>query len=143
MGALFCLGVVSDGLSWIVWVGVGVIAVHVALSIGTTRQMLFEKSRLPSTKKKAHQLKKWVSGIAVGVVAAAHVLLIPGSASWVAVVLLLDAVLAAHTCVSAKSLVKDLGIASGFRHAIRALAVIAAILISAGVCISHCGLVLH
>lgn len=68
MGTLFC-GAFSDELNWAVWIGVGIIAVHVALSVGTTRQMLCDRSRPPSAKKKAHQLKKWVSGIAIGVIA--------------------------------------------------------------------------
>lgn len=137
MGALFCWDMFSDGLSWVVWVGVGIIAVHMALSVGTTRQMLCDRSRPPSAKKKAHQLKKWVSGIAVGVIAVAHVLLDFGSVAWAIVALLLDVALATHVCISAKSLAKDLGLGSKSRYAVRVLAILVALL--AGTMIVFCG----
>ena len=134
MGTLFCWRMLSDELSWVVWVGIGITAVHVVLSVGTTRQMLCDKSRPPSAKKKAHQLKKWVSGIVVGTIAVAHALLIFGSTTWAIVSLLVDVSLAAHICISAKSLTKDLGFVSGFRYAIRALAVAIAMFASLGLC---------
>lgn len=138
MGTLFCFGVVSGGLSWIVWIGVGVIAVHVALSVVTTCQMLCDEARPPSAKKKAHQLKKWVSGIAVGVIAVAHVLLGFESITWAVVTLLLDAVLATHICISAKSLVGDLGLAPNWRHAIRVVVVLTAIPVGTGIIFHSC-----
>lgn len=58
MGALFCWGAVSGEASWVVWVGVCIAVLHVALSIGTTRHMLHDEVRPPSAKKKAHQLKE-------------------------------------------------------------------------------------
>lgn len=128
MGTLFCWGMFSDELNWAVWIGVGIIAVHVALSVGTTRQMLCDRSRPPSAKKKAHQLKKWVSGIAIGVIAAAHVLLDFGSVAWAIVALLIDVALATHVCISAKSLAKDLGLDAKSKYAVRVFAILVAFL---------------
>ena len=137
MGAFFCWDMFSDELSWIVWVGVGIIAVHVALSVGTTRQMLCDRSRPPSAKKKAHQLKKWVSGIGIGVIAVAHVFLDFGSVAWAIVALLVDVALATHVCISAKSLAKDLELGSKSRYAVRVFAILVALL--AGTVIAFCG----
>lgn len=136
MGVLFCWGVVSGEASWIVWAGVCVVVLHVMLSICTTRQMLHDEERLPSAKKKTHQAKKWVSGIAVGAIAVAHALLACGNAAWIIVALLLDVALATHICISAKSLVKDLGLTSGLRYAIRTLTIVVAVFTGLGICVS-------
>lgn len=136
MGALFCWGVVSGEASWVIWIGVCVVVLHVVLSIGTTRQMLHDEERLPSAKKKTHQSKKWGSGIAVGAIAVAHALLACGNAAWIIVALLLDVALATHICISAKSLVRDLGLASGLRYAIRVLAIVVAVFTGLGICVS-------
>lgn len=136
MGTLFCWGVVSGEASGIVWIGVCVIALHVAQSIGTTRQMLDDKESPPSAKKKGHQAKKWVSGIAVGATAVAHALLTFGSMSWAVVTILLDVALATHICISVKSLVKDLGFASGLRYAIRVPTIAIALFVGLGICAS-------
>ncbi len=136
MGALFCWGVVSGEVSWIVWAGVCVVVLHVVLSIGTTCQMLHDEERLPSAKKKTHQAKKWVSGIAVGAAAVPHALLAYGNAAWIIVAILLDAALATHICISVKSLVKDLGLASGLRYAIRVLTIVVAVFTGLGICVS-------
>lgn len=119
MGALFCLGVVAGEANWVVWAGVCVIVLHVVLSIGTTRQMLFDETRPPSAKKKEHQLKKWATGVLIGAVAMAHVLAIFQSLLWSVIALALDITLVMHVCVCAKSLVKDLGLAPNWRHVIR------------------------
>lgn|GEM_PF-4477619 len=129
MGALFCWGAVSGEASWVVWVGVCIAVLHVALSIGTTRHMLHDEVRPPSAKKKAHQLKKWISGVLVGVVCAAHVLTIFETRLWFVIVLTLDVALAAHVCVSAKSLVKDLRLAPNLRYVIRVFAIAIAALV--------------
>lgn len=134
MGALFCWGAVSGEASWIVWAGVCVVVVHVALSVGTTQQMLHDEAKPPSAKKKEHQAKKWFSGIAVSITAATHALLAFGSMTWALIALLVDVSLAAHICISAKSLVKDLGFTSGFRYAIRVLAVAVAGFAVFGIC---------
>ena len=129
MGALFCWSVASGEVGWVVWVGVCIAVLHVALSIGTTRHMLHDEVRPPSAKKKAHQLKKWISGVLVGVVCAAHVLTIFETRLWFVIVLTLDVALAAHVCVSAKSLVKDLRLAPNLRYVIRVFAIAIAALV--------------
>lgn len=129
MGTLFCLGVVSEEASCFIWTGVCVVVLHVALSIGTTCQMFDDEMRPPSAKKKVHQLKKWVTGALVGVVAVAHVFAIFETRPWSVIALALDVVLAAHVCVSAKSLVKDLGLAPNQRYAIRVFTIAIAVLV--------------
>lgn len=126
MGTLFCLDAVSGEASWIVWAGVCIVVVHVALSVGTTRQMLHDEAKPPSAKKKEHQLKKWVSGALVGVFAVPHVLAIFETCLWYVIVLALDVALAVHVCVCAKSLAKDLRLAPNYRHAIRVFAIVIA-----------------
>lgn len=129
MGALFYCGVFSGEASWVVWIGICIVAVHVALSVGTTLQMLHDKARPPSLKKKWHQAKKWISGVLVGVVGVAHVLTIVETRLWFVIVLALDVALAAHICVSAKSLVKDLRLAPNLRYVIRVFAIAIAALV--------------
>lgn len=139
MGTLFCCGMFSGEASWVVWVGVCIVAVHFALSIGTTLQMLHDKARPPSLKKKWHQVKKWVSGIAVGTITIAHILLAYGNTTWAIVAILLDVALATHICISAKSLIKDLGFAPSLRYAIRILSVVVAAFAGLGICVSISG----
>ena len=72
----------------------------------------------------------------MGASAVAHALLACGNAAWIIVALLLDVALATHICISAKSLVKDLGLASGLRYAIRALTIVVAVFTGLGICVS-------
>lgn len=123
MGALYASGWVAGDMPWIIWLAVGVIVIHVALSLGTTKQMLDDADRPPSRNKKWHQVKKWVTGITAGLLIAAHVLTDLAIPAWAIIAILLDIVLASHICVSAKSLVKDLGMPSSWRFVIRALAI--------------------
>lgn len=60
---------------------------------------------------------------------AAHVLTIFETRLWFVIVLTLDVALAAHVCVSAKSLVKDLRLAPNLRYVIRVFAIAIAALV--------------
>lgn len=135
-GALFINGVALGGARWLVWAGVVVIVVHVALSVGTTYRMLCDRVRPPSTKKKRHQVKKWVTGLAVAALVVVHMPVVASGASWSLIALLLDIALAVHLCVSAKSLVKDMGLASSMRFAVRAFAITVAAFAGIGICVA-------
>lgn len=123
IGALFVSGLVAGEVPWIVWLAVGIIVVHIVLSIGTMKQMIDDANRPPSEKKKRHQAKKWLTGLAVGVLAVAHAFAYFTTPAWAIIAILLDIALASHICVSAKSLAKDLRMPSNWRFAIRALAI--------------------
>ena len=95
---------------WVVWVGVGLVAVHIIMSIGTTVSMWTDTVRPPSDKKKRHQIMKWVTGVALLAVAGIHMASgMPGSA-WpmAALMLCVAAALGWHMFVASKSLLKDL-----------------------------------
>ena len=81
--------------------------------------MLCDEARPPSAKKKAHQIKKWVTGVLIGVVAVAHVLTVFETLLWSVIALALDVALVTHVCVCAKSLVKDLKLTPRWRYVIR------------------------
>ncbi len=116
-----------DGkLVWVVWIGVGVLAVHVLMSVGTTVAMLRDTERPPSTKKKRHQLMKWVTGCMLLLAAGLHVAYMTGAfgvadpialnvASFVLVLCVVAAV-AWHEFVASKSLLKDLHVPNHKRY---------------------------
>ena len=97
-----------------VLVGVAAIAVHVALSIGTSAQQMNDKERPPSPRKKRHLALKWVTGAVLALVAVVHV--VGGMELGGRVTLaLLAAAIAVHACVGAKSLLKDVGLSDVWR----------------------------
>lgn len=118
---------------WMVWVGVGVLAVHIALSVGTTVSMLTDTKRPPSAKKKRHQLMKWITGVTLLAAALVHVSTTSAIAnggvvhelSWLefALMLVVAAALAWHIFVASKSLLKDLHVPDHkrFRPAMQAV----------------------
>ena len=59
----------------------------------------------------------------------AHVLTVFETRLWFVIVLTLDVALAAHVCVSAKSLVRDLRLAPNLRYVIRVVAIAIAALV--------------
>lgn len=103
-------------LIWVVWIGVGVVVLHIIMSGVTTYDMWTDTERPASAKKKRHQWLKWITGGLVLACAAAHmyVTLAPGAvpnAVFVLRTLLMIALaglLAWHIFTSAKSLLKDL-----------------------------------
>ena len=123
-----------SALAWVVWVGVGAIVVHLILSGITTYDMWTDRKRPASPRKKRHQYLKWISGAAVLVCAAAHMLVVlapglfPGSTHVLRHVLMiaLAAALCWHIFISAKSLLKDLwpGATKRARNLIRAAVVV-------------------
>lgn len=133
MGAFFVNGLVFGEVRWIAWVGIGIIALHGLLSIGTTWRMFNDRMRPPSAKKKEHQIKKWITGIIIGVITIAHVLVPFGTATWVFVALLLDGAGIVHICISSKSLVKDIKFPPQGKYVVRAVTILIAVLAGLGV----------
>lgn len=102
----------------LVWIGIAGIGAHVVLSVATSYTMLTDTQRPPSTKKKQHLVLKWASGIALCIAACVHALgLFPGNervlASIVAVLI------AWHSWVGTRSLLKDLSLPREWKTAIR------------------------
>ena len=111
---------------WVVWVGVGVLVAHIALSVGTTVSMLTDTKRPPSAKKKRHQLLKWVTGLTLLAAVLVHVCTTSAIAnggvvhelSWLefALMIAVAAALAWHIFVASKSLLKDLRVPDHKRY---------------------------
>lgn len=127
----------SGRFVWVIWVGVGLVAMHVIMSIGTTVQMWTDKKRPPSDKKKRHQILKWVTGVALLVTAAIHMAGGMPNASWpVAILMLLvAATLGWHMFVASKSLLKDLHVPDHKRWRVWLRAVLVAACAAAGIII--------
>lgn len=127
LGTLLGLVGFLSPFTWLVWVGVALIGVHVALSIFTSREQLTDLERPPSPRKKRHLVLKWATGGLLALVAVAHVVAIRlgGMAavnSTVTGALLtacLAVVLAVHLCVGSKSMLKDLNISRRYKLAFR------------------------
>ena len=107
--------------AYIPWIGVGVVVIHVVMSIVTSYGQLTDAEFPPSSRKKRHLLLKWLSGICLAVVAAIHIVSIQAfgseaiqvSITATATVLLLVVVLVIHVWIGAKSLITDLGLHKG------------------------------
>lgn len=133
-GASMAFGFES-ALKALAWAGVAGICAHVVLCAVTSYQMMTDTVRPPSSKKKRHMALKWATGALLLVTAAVHFTVLgTGSASasgvqasGAALALALLVVLAAHLCIGAKSLLKDLNIDRTYRTAFRAVVVVLAV----------------
>ena len=127
LGNAWSFGAIAGQFSWLVWVGVACIAVHVVLSVITSAEQLGDKERPPSARKKRHLALKWATGLALAAVAFVHVaggLLfgLPNGFSAVGNAVLLAILclaLAVHACVGARSLLKDLNLDRRYKGAFR------------------------
>lgn len=117
-GASFIWGF-SSPLSVLVWVGVALAAVHVVLSVVTSREQLNDAERPPSPRKKRHLALKWATGLLLAGAAAAHVALPKGPVLGVVLIAVVAVALAVHVCVGSKSLLKDIGVDRRFKTAFR------------------------
>ena len=146
--ALFVFGI-SDAAAWVVWVGVALAGVHVAVCIATSAYQLTDTVRPPSREKKRHLVLKWVTGALLVATVAAHVLgfrvlgesVNAPSMFGALVVVAVAAALAVHLCVGAKSLLKDLGIDRKYRAAVRAVACASAAVFAAVALLAAFGIV--
>jgi len=117
-------------LAWLVWVGVGLVAVHVALSALTSKQQLSDEEHPPSRRKVRHLALKWATGGLLAVAATAHVVIMrmggdsafPRVAS-VVVIVVVALALAVHLCVGAKSLLKDINVDRRHKMAFRVVVI--------------------
>ena len=135
LGSLAPVAAFESPLRWVVWVGIGLVVVHVVLCVATSREQLTDAEFPPSARKKRHLVLKWATGGVLAVAACVHVacLRIPGAFAafpWASAVVaaVLAALLAWHVFVGMKSLIKDVGLPKDLiapaRVAICALAVV-------------------
>lgn len=141
LGGVSALTDFSSPLTWLVWVGVAFVVVHVVLSIITSHEQLTDTVRPPSEAKKRHLLLKWVTGILLAVLVVVHIVVmrvlgpdaVQSSVTGVALIIALLVVLATHIGLGSKSLLKDLNVdrkwRNAFRIAICAIAVAIGILV--------------
>ena len=117
LGSITGLVTLPNALAFLVWGGVAAIAIHVVLSVFTSREQLADPEHPASERKKRHLALKWATGILLITAASAHVACVQilgadtfqstltGSLTTVALI----TVLAVHIGVGMKSLVVDLG----------------------------------
>ncbi len=123
--------------SYVLWLGMALVGVHVVASIATSYEQLTDTVRPPSRKKRQHLLLKWVTGIVLLAVVLLHILRVReldlASAVYsplgTAVAIALVAALAVHAWTGSKSLLKDLNIDRKYRSVLRAgVAILAMVL---------------
>lgn len=118
MGSLAIMFGYMSPLIWLVWVGMALVVVHVVVSIVTSWDQLTDAEFPPSSRKKRHLALKWVTGTALAVCVAFHVMREGAVVSRVAIVAV-AVLLAVHACVGSKSLLKDLNIDRRYKGAFR------------------------
>ncbi|MDO4501764.1 MAG: hypothetical protein Q4D06_01140 [Coriobacteriia bacterium] len=133
MGELSLVFPVSKNLEPLVFVGLGALALHIILSAITTLDMWLSKTRPASDRKKKHQIKKWVFGVILLIIAGLHIVVmmtpaasLRASGQVIPALLLMGVaaiVLCVHICTGAKSVARDLNLPAEVRFPIRALAI--------------------
>ena len=122
----------GETFKWTVWVGVGIIALHVILSLRTTQTMFNDTERPPSAKKRQHQMLKWLTG---GVLILAVLFHFPSgegaSFAYALALIITAAALSWHIYTGTKSLTRDLNLPSSLRPIVRAIVCLAAAAIAA------------
>ncbi|MBP3866956.1 MAG: hypothetical protein J6D25_04020 [Eggerthellaceae bacterium] len=115
-------------LLWVVWVGVGFVVLHVALSVVTSYQQLSDREFPPSARKKRHLALKWATGGLLAASIVAHIACMRVPVLVIAAPFLpklstvvLSAVLAWHISVGMKSLLKDIGLSKQLMTPLRVL----------------------
>ena len=121
----------GEAFKFTVWVGVGIIALHMILSLRTTQTMFADTERPPSTKKKQHQMLKWLTG---GVLLVAVLFHFPSGSGSVLIysltLIVTAAALAWHVWTGTKSLTRDLNLPNSLRGVVRAVTCTAAVVIA-------------
>lgn len=129
LGILWTSAAVTMGLAFVIWAFFIVVLVHGLLSIVTSRQMLHDAKRPPSRRKKQHLALKWVTGVALLLVACIHALLPESTIFWPYASIFVTCALAVHMYVGSRSLASDLELPFGARLACRSMAIIWATLV--------------
>lgn len=132
LGILWTSGAINAELAFVIWAFFIAALVHGLLSIVTSRQMLHDAERPPSRRKKRHLVLKWVTGLALLLIACVHALLPEHAAAWPSVSILVALALAVHMYVGGKSLASDLGLPRGMRIAFRLVAIAWAVIVCIG-----------
>lgn len=117
LGSLSLVAPISNNFAWIAWIGTSVVAVHVVLSVLTTREKLTQADKEPTLKKKLKIAARWATGLAIAAVAGLHItsIVLYGDSAVQSTqvgnvaVLVLVVLLAVHVFLGIKSLVRDLG----------------------------------
>ena len=122
----------GETFKFTVWIGVGIVVLHVILSLRTTQTMFADTERPPSTKKKQHQMLKWLTGGVLLVAVLFHFPSGEGAPTAYSMALIITvAALIWQICTGVKSLTRDLGISNTWRTAVRVVACAAAVVIVA------------
>ena len=129
LGILWMSDAVPAELAFVIWAFFIIALAHGLLSIVTSRQMLHDAERPPSRRKKRHLVLKWVTGLALLLIACIHALLPQGAVLWPTVSILVALALAVHMYVGSRSLASDLGLPREIRIAFRLVAVIWAVIV--------------
>ena len=112
------------------WMCVVLSILHIGLSGGTSATMLNDTERPPSPRKKRHLVLKWATGIALALSAGLHIghamgFVAHGSATFFWGSLLATLVfLGMHTYTGARSLLKDIGLPTSWKTAVRVVVVV-------------------
>lgn len=135
LGSLSGLTGFKSPLSWVVWVGIALVVVHIAVSVVTSIEQLNDAEHPPSARKKRHLALKWATGALLVVSVIAHIAsmrmwgaeTVQASATGAALTIVLAIVLSWHICVGIKSMLVDVGMSKALitplRIAVIALAV--------------------
>lgn len=132
LGILWTSAAVTMELAFVIWAFFIVALVHGLLSIVTSRQMVHDAERPPSRRKKRHLALKWMTGVALLLVACIHALLPESTIFWPYASILVTCAFAVHMYVGGKSLASDLGLPHGMRIAFRLVAIIWAVIVCIG-----------
>jgi hypothetical protein len=125
LGSASLLCQIPRTFEFLIWVGVGGIAIHILLCTVTSKQMLDDKTRPPSAKKKKHLVLKWLSGTLLVLAAVLHIAGFGTSPAsgyhnfFLVVLLFITALLASHIYIGTKSLLKDLNMDRRYKIPVR------------------------
>lgn len=132
LGILWTSGAVTAELTFVIWAFFIAALVHGLLSIVTSWQMLHDAERPPSRRKKRHLALKWVTGLALLLIACVHAMLPEHAAAWPSLSILVALAFAVHMYVGGKSLASDLGVPREMRIAFRLVAIVWAAIVCIG-----------
>ena len=116
----------APSLVLLAWAGVALGVVHVLLCVLTSHAMLTDEVRPPSAQKRRHLALKWVTGALVALAAGVHIavskgVLWPGLASSRLLLVTVAAALGVHLWTGVRSLLKDVGLPTSWKQALRAV----------------------
>ena len=129
MGSLSQILPLQNSMPWITWIFAGLVLVHVGACALTSYYMMTDTIRPPSKAKVRHLILKWVSGGILLLLALMHVFATADMRIPLTVMLL--GVIAWHSYVGVKSLIRDLQLPRSLKLPIRVAIIVIAIAIAA------------